>query len=87
MFKMFNQFFAMLATLFSAGEKGAKALDHLATWGEETAGAFADEARINRRASLKALREEKGVTESEVPDVPVALEANAPKGKAKTIAA
>jgi hypothetical protein len=68
MFAMFNQFFAMLSTLFSAGEKGANALNHLATWGEETAGAFADESRINRQAKMKALRTKTGVTQAEVPD-------------------
>lgn len=74
MFGMFKQFFAMLTTLFGAAEKGAKALDHLATWSEETAGAFADEARINRRAQMKALRHEKGISETEVPDTaPVLL--------------
>lgn len=61
MFKMFNQFFAMLSTLFSAGERGAKALDHLAAWSEETAGAFADEARIARRAKLNAMQMEAGL--------------------------
>jgi hypothetical protein len=60
------QFCAAVSTLFAAAEKGAKALDHLAGWSEETAGAFADEARITRRAKLNALRSQTGVTEAEV---------------------
>lgn len=71
MFNMFAQFFAMLTVLFGAGEKGARAIDHLATWAEETSGAFSDEARINRRAKMKALRDKTGVTEAEVPTVEV----------------
>ncbi len=60
------QICATIITLFSAAEKGAKALDHLGGWAEETAGAFSDEARINRRAKLNALREKTGVTEAQV---------------------
>lgn len=66
MFNMFNQFFAMLSTLFSAGEKGAKALDHLASWSEDTAASFKDEAAITRIAKRKALLAKSGVTEEEV---------------------
>lgn len=61
------QFCATLVTLFSAAEKGAKALDHLGGWAEETAGAFADEARVNRKAKHKALLEQTGVTAEEAP--------------------
>lgn len=42
------QFFTMLTTLFSAGEKLAGAVDNLATVANESSGDYADEARINR---------------------------------------
>lgn len=73
MFKMFNQIFTTVAIIFAALEKFANALSHLGTYSEEQAGAFSDEARINRRAKMKALREKTGVTEEEVPttEVPV----------------
>lgn len=60
------QFCATLVTLFSAAEKGAKALDHLGGWAEETAGAFADEARVNRKAKHAALLNQTGVKD-EIP--------------------
>ncbi len=66
MFKMFNQFFAMLSTLFAAGEKGAKSLDHMASWAEDTAAAFKDEAAITRIAKRKALLAKAGVTDAEL---------------------
>ena len=63
------QFCATLVTLFSAAQKGAQALDHLGGWAEETAGAFSDEARIQRRAKMNALRIQTGVTEEQVATV------------------
>lgn len=52
---MFKQLWTMLTVLFLAGErlssalgKTANALDHLGTWCDESAGAFADQARIER---------------------------------------
>lgn len=56
MFAMFTQFFAMFAKLFSAGEKLSSSLDHLATWADESAGSFADEARILRVAKSNQLK-------------------------------
>lgn len=56
MFKMFKQLFAALEVLFGAAEKGARALDHLATWSEETAGSFSDEARVERQKKALALK-------------------------------
>lgn len=50
------QFFTMLTTLFSAGEKLAGAIDNLATVANESSGDYADEARINREMR-KAQRE------------------------------
>ena len=40
--------FSALTTLFGAFNKGASAIDHLAEWADETAGAFSDEARQER---------------------------------------
>lgn len=56
MFAMFRQAFIAIATFFYAVEKLAKATDHLSSWAEESAGAFADEARIERQQKLKALQ-------------------------------
>lgn len=50
--------FTAITVLFGAAEKGAKAIDHLAEWSEETAGAFADAARVKRAKDLKALQAE-----------------------------
>ena len=55
MIQMFKQFFTMLTVLFSAGEKTAKSLDNLATWAEESSGAFADQARIERKKKLQII--------------------------------
>jgi len=51
-FAAFNQFFAAVTTFFSALEKSAKAVDHLAGWAEQSAGAFADEATNTRQVAL-----------------------------------
>lgn len=67
MFAMFKQFFMAITVLFMAAEKSAKAIDHLATWSEETAGAFADEARIERAKKLANLKAELKVIESKQP--------------------
>ena len=52
MFKMFNQFFAMLTALFSAGENAAQALDNLATasnvLSEEYLNETKDEAQLKQ---------------------------------------
>lgn len=50
------QFFTMFTTLFSAGDKACKALEHLATWSEETADQFNQTARIERSNELHKLR-------------------------------
>lgn len=52
MFQMFRQFFSMITVLFTAGEKLAKSADNLATWAEESTGAFSDQARIERAKKL-----------------------------------
>lgn len=55
MFAMFTRLFAAISSFFSAAEKLGQATNHIATWAEESAGAFADEARVNRAAKLNAL--------------------------------
>lgn len=72
MFNMFAQIFTTISVLFAGLEKFANAFNHLGTWGEETAGAFSDESRINRRAKMEALRRKTGVTEEQVPTETVA---------------
>lgn len=51
-----SQFFTMFTTLFSAGDKACKALEHLATWSEETANQFNETARIERTSELHRMR-------------------------------
>lgn len=52
MFAMFTRFFSMITVLFSAGERGAKALDNMAAWAEESSAQFNDQARAERRQKL-----------------------------------
>lgn len=59
---MFNAFFGFLTKLFTAAEKLASAGDHLATWADESAGQFEDEARLNRQIKLKELQDAHGVS-------------------------
>ena len=68
MFAMFAQVFTTISVLFAALEKFANAFSHLGTWGEETAGAFSDESRINRAAKMAAMRQKTGITEAQVPN-------------------
>ena len=63
MFKMFAQMFAAIQVLFAAAEKGATAVNYLGDWAQETAGAFADEARVLRSAKMTALLAEHGIAE------------------------
>lgn len=53
-----KQFFNALTTLCSAFDHTAKALDHLAITGEETAAQFSDEARMKRAAQMVSLKAE-----------------------------
>ena len=48
----FSSFFAMLFTLFSAGEKAAKAIENLASVAEAASGEYADDATIQREMRL-----------------------------------
>lgn len=59
----FTAFFAFIQQMFSAAEKGASALNHLATWADEAAGTFEDEARHKRQERIKEMMKEAGITE------------------------
>lgn len=55
MFAMFKQFFLMITSFFIAGDNLGKAAVHLSTWAEESAGSFADKARIERAIQMNDL--------------------------------
>ena len=69
MFAMFKQLFAAFTIFFVSLEKVAKATEHLATWSEETAGAFADEARVQRQAKMNQMLKDQRVTEKQLASV------------------
>ena len=73
-----SQFFAMFTTLFSAGDKACKALEHLATWSEETADQFNQTARIERNNELHKLRHEAALEQNVREAEAAALLATAP---------
>lgn len=52
---MLQQFFGAATKLASALEKGASALDHLGGWTNDTAAAFADQAKFEREKKLAIL--------------------------------
>ena len=76
MFAMFRQFFSMFSSLFSAGQRGANALDILAGSLEDTARVYADEASIDRQ--MRLITRQRDLQ---------ALEANKAKATPKAIAA
>jgi hypothetical protein len=55
MFAMFNQIFAAISMLFTAFERGANAVNHLAKVAEINAIAYADEAQAARLKALEKL--------------------------------
>lgn len=63
---MLTQLFTAMTKYFLAFEKSANATVHLATWAEESAGAFADEARIQRQARMNAMLRENKLTEKQL---------------------
>lgn len=69
MFAMFKQFFLAITSFFIALEKTANATVHLSTWAEESAGAFADQARIERQAKMNLMLKEQRVTEKQLTSV------------------
>jgi hypothetical protein len=66
MFTMFKQLFSAITAYFVALEKTANAAVHLSTWAEESAGAFADQARVERQAKLNLMLKEQRVTEKQL---------------------
>lgn len=56
MFAMIRQFFAMFASLFSAGEKLANAANHAASFVEGEAAGFNERTSLARSQELKKLR-------------------------------
>jgi hypothetical protein len=56
MIQMFKQMFIAFTTLFSATEKAAMALDHMATWTEEGARNFVEKARLDHAAEMAELQ-------------------------------
>lgn len=76
MFNMFKQAFMAVTVFFAALEKLASATNHLSAWADETAGAFADEARIQRAAKLNGLNKDLAASALPAPvDKPKALKA------------
>lgn len=63
---MLTQLFTAMTKYFLAFEKSANATVHLATWAEESAGAFADEARIQRQARMQTMLRENKITEKQL---------------------
>lgn len=63
----FNAMFKFFFMMFSAAEKGASAVNNLATWADESSGVFVDEARHSRAEKLKKQRVEAAITATEVP--------------------
>ena len=53
--QMLQQIFGMFTKLASAGEKAASGLDHLGGWIDDTAAAFADQAKFEREKKLAIL--------------------------------
>ena len=70
MFAMFKQLFSAITLFFVATEKVASASNHLATWADETAAAFADEARIERQKKLANLKADLKAVEAKTSPAP-----------------
>lgn len=64
-----TQFFSTMFVFFSMTEKFAKAGEHVATVAEESAGAYADEARIKRVAQIKEMQKKYGLTAAEAKQI------------------
>jgi hypothetical protein len=69
MFQMFKQLFLAFTSFFVALEKTANATVHLSTWAEESAGAFADEARIQRQSKMNLMLKQERITEKQLASV------------------
>ena len=63
MFAMFTRIFSSISVWFLAFEKLGSAANHIGTWTDESAGAFADEARIQRQAKMHLMLKEQRANE------------------------
>lgn len=59
----FTAFFAFIIKMFSALEKTASAIDHIAGWADKSAEVFKDEATHNRNMRLKAMYSEEALAD------------------------
>ena len=66
MFAMFARFFAMITTYLVMFENFGKGGVSLSEWAAESAGAMADQARINRQADMNLMLKEQKVTEKQL---------------------
>ena len=71
MFKAIGQFFTALFTMFSAIEKGAASLNHIAGIAEAQAEGLADIMAIEREEKIITIRKQLAVTISEDPTLSI----------------
>jgi len=71
MFKAIGQFFTALFTMFSALEKGAASLNHIAGIAEAEAEGLADVMAIEREEKIITIRKQLAVTSSQDPKLSV----------------
>ena len=71
MFKAIGQFFTALFTMFSALEKGAASLNHIAGIAEAEAEGLADIIAIEREEKIIMIRNQLAVTISEDPKLSI----------------
>ena len=71
MFKAIGQFFTALFTMFSALEKGAASLNHIAGIAEAEAEGLADIMAIEREEKIITIRKQLAVTSSQDPKLSV----------------
>lgn len=66
--KLFASLFAMLSSIFTAGEKLGNTAGNLATWAEEASGTFADEARADREIAVMKSAKKRELLRAELND-------------------
>jgi len=71
MFKAIGQFFTALFTMFSALEKGAASLNHIAGIAEAEAEGLADIMAIERKQKIITIRKQLAVAVSEDPELAI----------------
>jgi hypothetical protein len=71
MFKAIGQFFTTLFTMFSAPEKGAASLNHIAGIAEAEAEGLADIMAIEREEKIITVRKQLAVTISQDPKLAI----------------